>query len=415
MIRPNNQAYTFTLDNGLRVIVRPNSHSEVVHCGVIINVGSRDEDAQNNGAAHFIEHTVFKGTTHRKSHHLLRRIEDVGGEINAYTTREKTVYYASALRQFTGRAVELVADLTLHPTFPEKEIEKEKTVILDEIEMYEDNPEESIYDDFYLNLFGGHPLGYNILGTRSTVPSFTQADLKGFISQFYTPGNMVLSMAGNITERQARHLAAKHFGPIPPAPARPARIAPAYHAFSLTQTKDYSQTHCIIGAPAYDRYDPKRFILALINNILGGSGMSSRLSLGIREKYGYTYGISSGYSNYADAGVFSIYFACDQKYLRRCQELVLKELRKLRTIPLTERQLHTAKAQYLGAIAMMEESQSMHMQGQAKALLDFGRLYTYADLRGYIERITPGDIIETSTAILSEDKLSTLIYKAEEE
>ena len=404
--------YNLTLPNGTRLIHRPHSLSEIVHCGLVINTGSRDETPDNNGVAHFIEHGVFKGTEKRTSNYILKRIENVGGELNAYTTREKTCYYASCLKQYAGRAVEIIADMAFNATFPEKEIQKEKKVIIEEIEMYDDSADESIYDEFYAILFKDHPLGFNILGTADSVNTLDREILKSFVSQNYISDNIILSLTGNLSTKEAEKLALKYLAGLPALHKDNTRKAPAINApFHETKEKDFAQTHCMIGSPAYSRYDSKRYGITLINNILGGLGMSSRLNMAVRERHGYTYHISSNYSNYQDTGVFSIYFACDKKNLNRCRELVYKELKKMREHPLTTVQLHQAKQQLLGMVAMMEENQSVHMQAQARSVLDYGRVHTFKDFLHKVDEVTAAEILEIANEIFNPDVMSELVYK----
>ncbi len=401
-----------TLDNGIRLVHRQIQHSEIVHCGYMINVGSRDENLVNNGVAHFIEHTVFKGTGRRKAHHILRRIESVGGELNAYTTREKTCYYASALKQYAERAVDLLTDITFNSVFPEKEIEKEKKVILEEIDMYDDSPEESIYDDFYALIFKDHPLGFNILGTKATVGELDRRVIQNFIYDHYVADKLILSVVGDVTLKQAERMAHKHMDKVSiPRENKIKRQFPEVQkSFKETLTKDFAQTHCIMGSRAYGRHDDRRFALSLINNILGGAGMSSRLNMAVREKHGLTYHISSHYSGYEDTGIFSIYFACDAKNLNRCRDIINRELRKMRDIRLSEKQLQQVKLQFLGQMAMVVENNSVHMQHQARSLLDFGYVQSFKEFMEKVESVTTGDILETANHVLHPDNMSSLVY-----
>jgi len=404
--------YNLTLPNGIRLIHRPHTLSEIVHCGLVINAGSRDETPESNGVAHFIEHAVFKGTDKRTSNYILKRIENVGGELNAYTTREKTCYYASCLKQYAGRAVDIIADMAFNATFPEKEIQKEKKVIIEEIEMYDDSADESIYDEFYAILFKDHPLGFNILGTSESVGKLEREILKSYVAENYISGNIILSITGNISIKEAEGLAHKFLEGRPSIHHESTRKAPVLNnSFHEIKEKDFAQTHCMIGSPAYSRYDSKRYGLTLIHNILGGLGMSSRLNMAVREKHGYTYHISSNYSNYQDTGVFSIYFACDKKNLNRCRTLVHKELKKMREVKLSPVQLHQAKQQLLGMVAMMDENQSVHMQAQARSVLDYGRVFTFKDYLQKVDEVTAAEILEISNEILNPDIMSELVYR----
>jgi predicted Zn-dependent peptidase len=383
----------------------------------MIDVGSRDENRENNGVAHFIEHTVFKGTDKRKAHHILRRIENVGGELNAYTTREKTTYYVSCLKKYAGRAVDLLTDISFNSVFPEKELQKEKKVILEEIDMYEDSAEESIYDDFYALLFKEHPLGYNILGTKETVKNLSRETILDFIKQHYVAHTIVLSTVGDLTPSQAKKLGERFVSEIPlQKSGTPPRFAPVDSVtFSEKYIKDFAQSHCIIGSRAYSRYDEKRYTLSLINNILGNAGMSARLNMAVREKHGLVYSISSHYSNYRDAGVFTVYFGCEAKNLTRCQDIIRRELKNMREKKFSSRQLHQSKVQLLGQVAMLVENNAMHMQHQARSLLDYGYVADFKEFTDHVERVTASDILEVSNEIFNPDKLSTLVYEDEKE
>lgn len=406
--------FSFILPNGIKVIHRPHTLSQIVHAGLLINAGSRDENIENNGVAHFIEHSVFKGTEKRKSHHILKSIENVGGELNAYTTREKTCYYASCLKQYSSRAVDVICDISINATFPEKELIKEKKVILEEIEMYEDSADESIYDEFYAILFKDHPLGFNILGTAESVGNATRDTLLSFMHENYLAGNMILSLTGDLSAREVEKMACKFLESLPAESKTNIRKAPVINKpFYEAKEKDFAQTHCMMGSPAYSRYDPKRFGLTLINNILGGLGMSSRLSMSVREKHGYTYSISFNYSNYQDTGVFSIYFACDKKNLARCRSLVHKELKKIRENKLTPTQLHVAKQQLLGTVASLDENQSVHMQAQARSVLDYDKVITFKDYWDEVDKLSADEILEISNEILHPDVMSELVYTEE--
>jgi predicted Zn-dependent peptidase len=407
----------FTLDNGIRLVHRQLRGAETVHCGYMINAGSRDENDRNNGVAHFIEHTVFKGTEKRRSHHILRRIENVGGELNAFTTREKTCYYASCLKRYAGRAVDLLTDITFNSQFPENELQKEKKVILEEIDMYDDSPEESIYDDFYTHLFGRHPLGYNILGTKETVSALSRKDIHDFIDQNYSQSNIVLSVVGGIsplqTEKMAyRYLDKLHLREKKEGTRRAPEVKPV---FAEKVQKDFAQTHCIMGSRAYSRQNERRYDLLLLSNILGGSGMSSRLNMAVREKHGLVYTIGSHYSIYQDTGVFSIYFGTDSKNLNRCTDIIRRELKKICESPLTERQIQTARQQMLGQTAMMIENPSFLMQHQARSLLDYGYVQGFKEYEEKMKLITPESLLETAREILSPDKMSSLVYEEEDE
>lgn len=401
-----------TLDNGLRILHQRTRNSRTVHCGIIINAGTRDEVPENNGIAHFIEHSAFKGTKKRKSHHILGRIENVGGDINAYTDREKTCFYTTSLKKYAGRSIELLSDITFHPTFPTKELEKEKKVISEEIDMFEDTPEESIYDDFIYMLFPGHSLGYKILGKKSTVENFTRQDLLNFLKTNYVNKKIILSVVGNISQEKVKKYALKYLAKIPKGEKTTSRAAPGrYYPTLLRKQKGFQQNHCIIGTPAYSRHHPRRYALALLNIILGGDSMNSRLNLEIREKYGLVYHIESNYLPFHDSGIFTVEFSSNHRSLEKCIRMVKKEFKKLRENKLGKLQLNQGKRKFLGRIALAEENHLLQMQRQGKNMLDHGHIFTFEDIYRNIENIQAKDILAVANELLQEETLSTLIFE----
>lgn len=304
-----------TLPNGIRLVHLPTA-SAVAHCGIIINAGSRDELPGEHGVAHFIEHMLFKGTTHRKSYHILSRLEDVGGELNAYTTKEETAIHASFLKEHYQRAVELMADLLFSSTFPPAELEKEKEVVIEEINSYLDNPAEYIFDEFEELVFPDQPIGRSILGMPATVRSITGDSIHRFISRNYSTSQMVFCSVGAISQKQIIALFEKNFGHVPAGiGVRRNRTEYIYSPVSTEKKTDTWQNHCIIGNIAYDLHDKRRMGLFMLNNILGGQGMNSRLNLSLREKRGYAYNVESVYNPYTDTGLVTIYFGTDSRNL----------------------------------------------------------------------------------------------------
>lgn len=403
----------YHLDNGLRVIYSRLKNTALVHCGYIIGTGSRDETQKNNGIAHFIEHTAFKGTSRRKSYQILNRIESIGGELNAYTSREKTCFYSVASKKYFDRSVELLTDVVFNPVFPPNEIEKEKSVIVEEIEMYEDSAEESIYDDFFSGLFPGHPLGYSILGKKKTVRAINNKIIADYRNSNYQPSNMVLSIAGNIAVDKLERAIHLYTENIPQSPLhKNGRVIPdVAPAFNKKIKKDFQQVHCIIGCPAYSMLDQKKYVLVLINDILGGDWMSSRLNMIIREKYAYAYNVSSSYSAYSDSGVYSIQLGTDEKYLEKCIELILKEIRIIREKAISKIQLNRAKRQIFGMYEMMAENNSGIMQIKGKNILDYGYPVSKETFYAGIESIDSKQILDVANEIFNENKLSTLVYQ----
>lgn len=400
------------LPNGIRIIHKP-STSAVAHCALIINAGSRDEQPEEQGLAHFIEHVIFKGTKKRKAYHILSRMEDVGGELNAFTTKEETCIYSSFMPEYYQRALELLKDITFGSIFPAKELKKEKAVVIDEINSYKDNPSEQIFDDFEEQLFDKHPIGKNILGTPDLIQSFNKKDISTFIERNYHTEEMVICSTGNITFTKLVKWVEKHFGDIPKSGQKKTRQSFSNYlpAHEKVAHKGY-QTHCIIGNVAYAANHPKKTALVLLNNILGGPGMNSRLSLGIREKYGFTYSIESHYTPYSDTGIFNIYLASDSDKVERSIKLVKQELKKLRNKPLGPQQLKKAKQQLIGQIAIAQESELNTMLALGKSVLLYNKVDTFEEVKAKIEMVSAADLQSVAQDIFNEKQLSSLIFKS---
>jgi len=402
----------WTLSNGIRVIFMP-VNSNVAHCGLFINAGSRDEFDHEQGIAHYIEHCVFKGTKHRKAFHVLTRLEDVGGEINAYTTKEETCLYTTFLNPHLDRALDLLNDIAFSSSFPEKEILKEKSVIIDEINAYRDSPSEEIYDRFEDQVFVNHSLGHDILGTAAHLKKFKQPDLKGFISRCWNTDEMVLSVVGNFKRKSLEKIIQKYFGQQAANLRSFSRNVPGDYvpSHAVLKRKNH-QAHLVLGARTYGVRADQRSTLVLLNNLLGGPGMSSRLNLSIREKYGFTYNIDSSYAIYSDTGLWSVYLGTEGNMVERCRELVMKELKKLRDQPLSTLQLHKAKNQLKGQIAIAQESNGSLMLGFAKTFLLFNRVDSFEEICDKIDSITAGKIQAISNELFDEKQLSSLLYAA---
>jgi predicted Zn-dependent peptidase len=400
-----------TLDNGIR-LVHYRIPGLVAHCGLIINSGSRDETVPQHGIAHFIEHMLFKGTKKRKAYHILSRLEDVGGELNAYTTKEETAIHASFLKKDYERAIELISDITFNSVFPTKEIEKEKDVVIEEINSYLDNPSELIFDDFEELIFSNQPIGRNILGTPRSVKSFSQKMIFDFISENYRTSQMVFCSVGNIPDEKILKLFRANFENIV-TEKQPDRISRSwvYKPVSVTKKMDTYQNHCIMGNIAYDLKDKRRMGMFLLNNILGGQGLNSRLNLSLREKHGFAYNVESSYSPYYDTGIFSIYFGTDSQYLEKSISIALAELVKLRTSKLGSIQLSKAKNQIKGYLARGYENHENLMLSLGKSLLIFNKIDSIEDLCNKIDAVTASELLETADIIFDPLKLSTLIYK----
>ncbi|MBL6657529.1 MAG: insulinase family protein [Flavobacteriales bacterium] len=399
------------LANGIR-IVHKKTNRAVAHCGLIIKGGSRDEQEHEQGLAHFIEHVIFKGTHKRKAFHILSRMEDVGGEINAFTTKEETCIHSSFIPKYYERSLELLSDIIFNSSFPKKELEKEKTVVLDEINYYKDNPSELIFDEFEEQMFGNHSLGKNILGTPKHINSFDKNMINEFIKRNYLTHEIVISSVGDISMDKLISLAEKHFSYIPKSQTDRNQIEFSnYKKKQVTSNKKGFQSHCIIGNVAYGVKHPKKTPLTLLNNILGGPGMNSRLNLAIREKYGFTYSIESNYTPYSDIGIFSVYLASDTDKINRSIKLTKRELIKLCEKPLGTLQLKKAKQQLIGQIAIGQENEVNLMLSLAKSVLLYNKVDTFEIVKEKVEAVSSTQILEVANEIFDEDKLSHLIYK----
>ena len=385
-----------TLSNGLRIIHEP-SLSKVAYCGFAVDAGTRDELENEQGMAHFVEHLIFKGTKKRKAWHILNRMENVGGDLNAYTNKEETVIYSAFLTEHFGRAFELLTDIVFHSTFPQREIEKETEVIIDEIQSYEDNPSELIFDDFEDLIFREHPLGRNILGNPEQLKKFRSEDAAAFTSRFYHPGNMVFFVLGNMDFRQVVRWAEKLLAGIPAVAVDNRRTPPLLYV-PKTQIlhKDTHQAHVMIGSRGY--------------NILGGPGMNSRLNVALRERRGLVYNVESNLTSYTDTGTFCIYFGCDPKDADLCTRLVYKELKRLRDAKMTSSQLAAAKKQLIGQIGVASDNNENNALGMAKTFLHYNKYEASEAVFRRIEQLTPEILLEVANEMFAEDYLSTLIY-----
>lgn len=402
---------TFVLKNGIRII-HQEAKSPVSHFGVLINTGSRDEEANEQGIAHFIEHVIFKGTQKRRAFHILNRIEDVGGELNAYTTKEETAVYATFLSEYYQRSMDLISDILINSTFPTKELELEKEVVIEEINSYKDNPSELIFDEFEEILFDGHPIARNILGTPELIKTFSKNSILKFMDENYHTDQIVLSSVGNISMSKFIHLAEKFFGEIPEK-IRTKKRSDLYNYKPLTRIiqKDTFQAHCIIGNLAPTIFSPKRMQMVLLNNILGGASMNSRLNMVLRERNGMAYNVESGYTGYFDTGEFSVYFGTDKENMEQALRLVNKEFRKIKEQPMGILQLSRAKKQLIGQLAISTENREDLMLSIGKSYLFFDRVDTLEIIFKKIEAIGCAEIQEIANEILDEPQSSTLIYQ----
>ncbi|MBN3582641.1 insulinase family protein [Algoriphagus aestuarii] len=400
------------LSNGIRIVHQEVSHTRLVHCGFILNIGSRDETKEQEGLAHFWEHMAFKGTQKRKTFHILNRLESLGGELNAYTTKEKICFYASTLKEHYAKAADLLFDITFNSTFPQKQIEKERQVILEEMAMYRDSPEDSIQDELDELVFENHALGRNILGTETTVGNFSHMDFIDFISTRLDTSQIVFSVVGNISFAKALKIIEKPLEEIQEKRSLYVRNGfQNYQPKVKTVEREITQSLCAIGRPAFSLHDPNRYKLFLLNNILGGPSMNSRLNLTLREKHGYVYNIESSYSPFSDTGFFGVYFGTEEKTLKKAQSLVMKEMAKLQQKKLGTVQLHMAKEQAIGQMAMAEENYAGLMLVYGKSLLDHGKVDPLESIFGKIRNTNAEELQEIANEIFLPENMSFLTYK----
>lgn len=401
---------TFSFSNGIRLI-HHQAATRAAHLGIFINAGSRDESINEQGMAHFIEHTLFKGTKHRNANQVISRLEDVGGDLDAYTTKEETCIYATFLEEDYERALELLCDIVFNPIFPASELEKEKLIVLDEINSYKDNPSELIFDDYDALIFKNHSLGKNILGKASVLKNFKKTDILKFIKNNYASDEMVISSVGNISFESLKKLTAKYISHVKINKRKTVRekCRIAKPSFKIIEKKTF-QAHCVMGNVAYNVYDKNRIGLVLLNNILAGNNMNSRLNMVLREKYGYAYNVESTYTPYTDTGLLTIYFGTDKQNLNKCIELTKAELKKLCDRKLTGLQLANSKKQIIGQITISSESNSNLMITLAKSYLLYNKVESLIELYKKIEKISATDLIGIANEVLDQDKITTLIY-----
>ena len=428
---------TYTLDNGLRIIHLP-SDSKVVYCGYQINAGTRNEEPGEEGLAHFCEHVTFKGTERRKAWHILNCLESVGGDLNAYTNKEGTVYYSAILKEHIARAVDLLTDIVFHSVYPQTEIDKEVEVICDEIESYNDSPAELIYDEFENIIFKGSPLGHNILGTAEQVRSFKTEDALRFTRKLYRPDNAIFFAYGDIDFKKLVRLLKKSFLSeerrvkseettfgdrrerqfnSPEAQAQfniQHSTFNTQHSFegqTIVMQKNTHQAHVMIGTRAYDVNDSRRMPLYLLNNMLGGPGMNAKLNLALREHNGLVYTVESTMVAYGDTGIWSIYFGCDEHDVKRCLRLVRKELDKFMQKPLSEAQLKAAKKQIKGQIGVACDNRENFALDFGKSFLHYGWEKNVDRLYEQVDEITAEQIQAVAQELFDKDRLTTLIFR----
>ncbi len=401
---------TRVLNNGIRIIHK-SVKTDVAHCAVIINSGSRDEQEIEHGMAHFVEHMLFKGTHKRKVYHVLSRLEDIGGELDAFTTKEETCISASFLYEFYERAIELFSDVVFNSSFPEKEIQKEKDVVLDEINSYKDSPADMIYDEFEDALFPNHPLGRGILGSDETIRLFDKNSINNFLRNNYHTDQMIICSIGNIRFENLVLICEKYFGVQTASFRDKKRIPVTEHGINrIREKRNTHQAHCIIGTHAYPYYNPKKTTLLLLSNLLAGPGMNSRLNMLLREKYGISYMVESSYSPFIDTGNFNIYFGTDKENIEKSLSLIYKELEKLKHNSLGPLQLSKIKKQLIGQIAISNEINSQQMLTMGKSFLLYDKVASLKETYKEIEEISKSQILEVANELFDRDKFSELIY-----
>lgn len=425
---------TYTLDNGLRIIHLP-SDSKVVYCGYQINAGTRNEEPGEEGLAHFCEHVTFKGTERRKAWHILNSLESVGGDLNAYTNKEGTVYYSAILKEHIARAVDLLTDIVFHSVYPQAEIDKEVEVICDEIESYNDSPAELIYDEFENIIFKGSPLGHNILGTAEQVRSFKTEDALRFTRKLYRPDNAIFFAYGDIDFKKLvkllKTLNMEHGtlnfmnSKTSETPTAEMEAGDANHKVqsskfkvqskvegqTIVMQKNTHQAHVMIGTRAYDVNDSRRMPLYLLNNMLGGPGMNAKLNLALREHNGLVYTVESTMAAYGDTGIWSIYFGCDEHDVKRCLRLVRKELDKFMQKPLSEAQLKAAKKQIKGQVGVACDNRENFALDFGKSFLHYGWEKNVDRLYEQVDEITAEQIQAVAQELFDKDRLTTLIFR----
>ncbi|MCR5241337.1 MAG: insulinase family protein [Prevotella sp.] len=395
-----------TLPNGLRIIHLPATGQQVVYCGYAIAAGTRHELPGEEGLAHFVEHTTFKGTEKRSSLQILNELERVGGELNAFTTKEHTIYYAAVLRDHVKRAVSLLTDIVFYSTYPQAELDKEKEVIGDEIESYNDSPAELIYDEFENLLFPNHPLGHNILGTREQLSTFTSADALRFARRHYRPDNAVFFVYGDVDLKSVEckvesvEFFAEHSGIAEREP---------YLGSHSQLGKSHHQAHVMLGTTTFAADDERRIPLFLMNNILGGPGMNARLNLALRERRGLVYTVESNMTTYSDTGTWTVYFGCDHKDVKRCMRLVRHELDRMADKPLSERQLMAAKRQLKGQMAIAADNHEQFALDMARVYLHEHKEHHITRLFQQIDAVTAEQLQQLAQTLFAPERLKTLI------
>ena len=402
---------SLTLDNGLRVVYAP-SPTNTVYLGLALDAGTRDEKDRESGMAHFAEHLSFKGTDRRTSRQIITYMESVGGDLNAFTGKEETVYYCTCQKEHFSRAMDLLFDVVFHSKYPQEEMDKEVEVVIDEIESYNDSPSELIYDDFEAMLFQGHPLGRSILGNAERLRAYKTEDVQSYARRLYVPSNAVLFVYGNVSEKEIlRRIPDDVLSEAGQRIVTDETILRPYAPQSKVIEKDTHQAHIMMGARAFGGTHPKHLALFLANNILGGPGLSSRLNLALREKRGLVYTVESTLTTYTDTGVWAIYFGCDHHDAEKCKRIVKRELQRLCDTPLSEKALNAAKRQIIGQIALSYDNFESVAIGMGKRMLHYGRTQTKEQFIARIQALTAEQVWDAAREVFNPENLTILEYR----
>ena len=402
---------SLTLNNGLRVVYG-SSPTNTVYLGLALDAGTRDEKDGESGMAHFAEHLSFKGTDKRTSRQIITYMESVGGDLNAFTGKEETVYYCTCQKEHFSRAMDLLFDVVFHSKYPQEEMDKEVEVVIDEIESYNDSPSELIYDDFEAMLFQGHPLGRSILGNAERLRAYKTEDVQSYTSRLYVPSNAVLFVYGNVSEKEIlRHIPDDVLSEAGQRIVTDETILRPYAPQSKVIEKDTHQAHIMMGARAFGGTHPKHLALFLANNILGGPGLSSRLNLALREKRGLVYTVESTLTTYTDTGVWAIYFGCDHHDAEKCKRIVKRELQRLCDAPLSEKALNAAKRQIIGQIALSYDNFESVAIGMGKRMLHYGRTQTKEQFIARIQALTAEQVWDAAKEVFNPENLTILEYR----
>lgn len=411
-MRPMKEPDIYTLPNGIRVAHLRTSYSKIVHCGIMFDIGSRDENLKNQGIAHFWEHMAFKGTKKRTAFHILNRLEMVGGELNAFTDKEKIMFYASVRNEHFERAAELLSDIAFHTAFPEHQINRERKVILEEMAMYYDDPDGALQDEFDHLLFDRHPMGMNILGTEKSISGFKRRDFLEFIETHLDTERIIFSVAGDLSQAEVMRMAKKFLEPVRRKKGKKARKPfKEYKPRAITLTRPVKQARCAIGRPVYSIMDKRRIPLYFLNNILGGPAMNSRLNLLLREKKGYVYSVGSQYAPLSDTGIFVVSFGTDPSQMSKAIQIVHDEMDRMANERMSPRQLKVAKEQFLGQMAMAEENHIGFMMMMARNLLDANSFTSFDEISESIHAATEKELQEIAGEVFNKKMLSCLIMQ----